>query len=199
MPAVTLLVFVSSPSAKSPTTMSRVSGLNQENATFFPSGEKTGASTSSPPNGRRLGYPTKGSLLKRIATFVAFGLATLVLAATASAGIRITQINFDSPGADTGSNSSLNAEWVRLKNTGSSGKVISGWTVRDTSNHVYKFGMFKLGAGKSVTIHTGKGSNTASNRYWRSDEYIWNNDGDRAKLKSKAGNVIDTCSYSGSG
>ena len=54
-------------------------------------------------------------------------------------------------------------------------------------------------AGKTVKIHSGKGSNTARDRFWRSDGYIWNNDGDRAKLKSKAGTVIDTCSYSGAG
>jgi Lamin Tail Domain len=137
--------------------------------------------------------------LKRITVGVACGLAMLMLAATASAGIRITEIFFDSPGADSGSNSSLNAEWIRLKNTGSSGKFLTGWTVRDTSGHVYRFGTYKLAAGKTVTVHTGKGSNTARNRYWRSDEYIWNNDGDRAKLKNKAGNVIDTCSYSGAG
>jgi hypothetical protein len=137
--------------------------------------------------------------LNRIVIGVACGLATLVLAATASAGIRITQINFDSPGAYTGSNSSLNAEWLRLKNTGSTARKLTGWTVRDTSGHVYKFGTYKLGAGKTVTIHSGKGSNTARDRYWRSDGYMWNNDGDIGKLKNKAGNVIDTCSYSGSG
>jgi hypothetical protein len=129
--------------------------------------------------------------LKRIVTGAVCVLAMLMLSATASAGIRINTIFFDSPGADTGSNSSLNAEWIRLKNTGSTGKFITGWTVRGTSGHVYKFGTFKLGGGKSVTIHSGNGSNTSSDRYWRSDRYIWNNDGDRAKLKNKAGNVID--------
>ena len=137
--------------------------------------------------------------MKGITTGIACGLAALILSATACAGIRITSISFDSPGSDLGSNSSLNAEWVRLKNTGSKGKFLTGWTIRDTSSHVYKFGSFKLGAGKSVTIHTGRGSNTASNRYQRSGWYIWNNDGDTAKLKNKAGNVIDTCSYSGAG
>jgi hypothetical protein len=137
--------------------------------------------------------------LKRITIGIASALAMLCFAATASAGIRIDTIFFDSPGNDTGSNSSLNAEWIRLKNTGSTARKLTGWTVRDTSGHVYKFGTYKLGAGKTVKIHTGKGSNTARDRYWRSDEYIWNNDGDRAKLKSKSGSVIDTCSYSGAG
>jgi hypothetical protein len=137
--------------------------------------------------------------LKRITIGIAAVLAMLSLAATSSAAIRIDTIFFDSPGSDTGSNSSLNAEWIRLKNTGSAARKLTGWTVRDTSGHVYKFGTYNLGAGKTVKIHTGKGSNTARDRYWRSEEYIWNNDGDRAKLKNKAGTAIDTCSYSGAG
>jgi hypothetical protein len=39
----------------------------------------------------------------------------------------------------------------------------------------------------------------ATNRYWRSDGYIWNNDGDRATLKKPGGTVVDRCSYSGAG
>lgn len=123
----------------------------------------------------------------------------LSLIPTAPAAIRITKIYFDSPGSDTGSKSSLNAEWIRLKNTGSTGRYLTGWTIRDTASHVYKFGTFKLRAGYSVTVHTGSGSNTATNRYWGSGGYIWNNDGDIARLKNKAGTLIDKCSYSGAG
>jgi hypothetical protein len=137
--------------------------------------------------------------LKRITTGIVCGLAALILSSSASAGIRITGIFFDSPGSDTGSKSSLNAEWIRVKNTSSAGRFLTGWTIRDSANHVYKFGSFKLGAGKSVTVHTGKGSNTASNRYWRSGWYIWNNEGDRATLKNSGGTVFDRCSYSGAG
>ena len=85
--------------------------------------------------------------MKRITTGVACGLAALILSATASAGIRITGISFDSSGSDMGSNSSLNAEWIRLKNTGSKGKFLTGWTIRDTAHHVYKFGSSSSGRG----------------------------------------------------
>jgi hypothetical protein len=34
-------------------------------------------------------------------------------------------IIFDSPGNDTGSNSSLNAEWIRLKNAGNSSRSLT--------------------------------------------------------------------------
>jgi Lamin Tail Domain len=123
----------------------------------------------------------------------------LSLVPTASGAIRITRIYFDSPGSDTGTNSSLNAEWIKLKNTGPHRRSLRGWRIRDAAGHVYRFGRFKLGAGKHVTVHTGRGSNTAHHRYWRQDWYIWNNDGDTAKLKKANGTLVDKCHYSGAG
>lgn len=110
------------------------------------------------------------------------------------------KIYFDPPGADTGSNSSLNDEWIRLKNTGTRARSLTHWRVHDRGrDHLYRFGTYTLGAGKTVTIHTGHGSNTARNRYWRLDNYVWNNDGDKATLKKPDGTFVDSCSYSGSG
>jgi hypothetical protein len=137
--------------------------------------------------------------MKRLITAAVCALAMLALVPSAPAAFRITKIYFDSPGADTGSNSSLNAEWIRIKNTASERRNLTGWRIRDASGHVYRFGTFSLGAGLTVTVHSGRGSNTARNRYWRSDQYIWNNDGDKAILKNKAGTVKDRCSYSGAG
>jgi hypothetical protein len=137
--------------------------------------------------------------LKRITVGLLCGLFLLSVVPAAPAAIKITKIYFDSPGSDTGSNSSLNAEWITLKNTGSTGKYLTGWTIRDPAGHVYRFGTYKLRASRTVTVHTGSGSNTAGHRYWGSDWYIWNNDGDNARLKNKAGTLIDRCSYSGAG
>jgi hypothetical protein len=137
--------------------------------------------------------------MKRLTATVLCGLAMLALAPTAPAAIRIVKIYFDSPGADTGSNSSLNAEWIRLKNTGSKNRSLTGWRIRDASGHVYKFGTFTLRAGYTVTVHTGNGLNRTLHRYWRSDGYIWNNNGDTARLRNRAGTLIDRCSYSGAG
>jgi len=120
---------------------------------------------------------------------------TLIFVSAASAAIRITKVQYDSPGSDTGSNSSLNAEWVKIKNTGSHAKTLTGWTLRDTSSHVYHFGSFRLGAGSSVQVHTGSGSNTRHDRYWGSGWYVWNNTGDTAKLKNRSGRLIDRCSW----
>jgi hypothetical protein len=64
---------------------------------------------------------------------------------------------------------------------------------------IYRFGTYRLGAGKTVTVHTGSGSNSARHPYWRQDSYVWNNDGDRARLMKPNGTTVDSCSYSGAG
>jgi len=58
---------------------------------------------------------------------------------------------------------------------------------------------YYLGAGKTVMVHTGRGSSTTLNRYWGQDQYVWNNTGDKATLTSKSGTVVDTCKWSGAG
>jgi hypothetical protein len=40
--------------------------------------------------------------------------------------------------------SRLTAEWVQVKNTGTMAKALTGWTLRDTSGHVFKFPTFRL-------------------------------------------------------
>src|SRR5262245_61748193 len=72
--------------------------------------------------------------------------------AAAAGCIKLTRIYYDSPGADYGSNASLNAEWVRVKNVCSTRKSLQGWTIKDIAGHRYAFGAFSLGAGKSVKV-----------------------------------------------
>jgi len=119
--------------------------------------------------------------------------------AYASGGVHFTKVSFDSPGSDTGSNLSLNAEWARVTNSSSTARNLNGWTVRDIAGHVYRFGAFTLRPGKSVRLHTGHGSNTRTDVYWRQSWYVWNNDGDKAILKNSSGTKVDTCRWSGSG
>lgn len=109
--------------------------------------------------------------------------------------VRITAAQYDSPGNDTGSNRSLNSEWVKIKNSTRKAKSLTGWTIRDPQGHVYRFPKFRLGAGKSVTLHTGSGRNTAAHLYWGEDYYVWNNTGDRAILKNSTGKRVDVCSW----
>jgi len=115
--------------------------------------------------------------------------------AQAVSSVRFYKIYYDSPGTDTRSNTSLNGEYIVVKNYGTTARTLTGWTIRDAANHVYKFGTFRLGAGKTVTVRTGRGTNTSTTRYWGSGNYIWNNDTDRATLKSATGVAVAACSY----
>ena len=127
------------------------------------------------------------------------GVHAAAPAAEAAGCISLTRISFDSPGADSGSNTSRNAEWVQLYNACAGSRSLNGWTLRDRSGHVYHFGTYSLPGYGYVKVHTGKGTDTSGHRYWGSRDYIWNNDGDKAILKNAAKTVVDTCRYSGAG
>ena len=110
--------------------------------------------------------------------------------------VQFTRIQYNSPGTDTGSNTSLNNEWFRLTNKTRSTINLKGWTVRDVAKHVYTFSStVNLAAGKTITVHTGKGTNTSANRYWGRKGYVWNNGGDTAILRTSAGKTIDSCKW----
>jgi Lamin Tail Domain len=128
-----------------------------------------------------------------LGTIMMFGPAA---AQAATSPIVIHEIYYNSPGKDTGSNASLNAEWVQLNNNSGRQVTLTHWTLRDRAGHVYTFGTYKLKAHGSVRTHTGKGGNTQANRYWGHSWYIWNNNGDGATLKNASGAAISRCSYS---
>ena len=109
--------------------------------------------------------------------------------------MKIVQIYFDSPGKDTNSNASRNAEWVKVKNVAGSRRTITGWTIHDASTHQYAFPRTVLGPGATLRVHTGPGVNNAGNRYWASTDYIWNNTGDTATLRNSNSTVVDRCTY----
>jgi len=142
-----------------------------------------------PANGMLANYSTQRAITIAGAT------------APAAGSVQFTRIQYNSPGTDNGSNTSLNGEWVRLTNKTSKAMNLKTWTVRDASAHVYTFSAtFNLGAGKSVTVHTGKGTSTSTDRYWGRTGYVWDNGGDTATLRTGSGKTIDTCKWgAGSG
>ncbi|MFF1407549.1 lamin tail domain-containing protein [Streptomyces sp. NPDC058294] len=115
--------------------------------------------------------------------------------AEAAGGVRIHHVWFDSPGSDNRSNKSLNAEWVQLKNTSGSAVSLTGWVLKDASNHRYVFPSVRIGAGKYLKVHTGSGSDTASDKYQDRRAYVWNNDKDTATLTRASGTRVDSCSW----
>jgi len=130
--------------------------------------------------------------------------ALIIGAAVAVAGpaeaatptLRFHGAQYDSPGSDDRSNTSLDNEWVSLINSGSKSVNLNHYTIRDAANHVYTFGNVTIAAnGGRLWLHTGKGTNTTTNRYWGSGNYIWNNTGDTAYLRNASGTAVDSCTW----
>jgi hypothetical protein len=105
------------------------------------------------------------------------------------------------------SNKSLVAEYVRLTNRSAFAVNLSKWTLKDAAGHKFTFPSHIIGAHKTVYIHTGKGANgyypagrrDSPHLYWNSGNYIWNNTGDTATLRSASGRIYDTCSWKSGG
>jgi Lamin Tail Domain len=115
--------------------------------------------------------------------------------ASAASWVGIHRIYYNSPGTDTGSNTSLNAEWIQLRNRCSTSRSLTNAKIKDAAGHTYTLGRHALGGGRYVKVHTGKGSNTATNRYQGRSWYVWNNDKDTAYLSNASGTRLDSCSY----
>ncbi len=91
---------------------------------------------------------------------------------------------------------SLNDERVKITNTGSSSIDLSGYTLSDAAGHTHIFDDgFTLGAGDSVYVHTGSGSDDADDRYMGYGHEIWNDGGDTATVQTASGTTVDQLSY----
>ncbi len=134
-----------------------------------------------------------------VLALVFFGVVLVFDPSAQAAGHRmqISEIYYNSPGKDTGSDTSLNQEWVQLHNTSGSWITLTEWTLRDAQHHVFTFGTYRIKPHGYVKIHTGKGASTQTDRYWGKSWYVWNNTGDKATVEDAAGHVLDQCSYQG--
>ncbi|MGW0485242.1 lamin tail domain-containing protein [Nonomuraea sp. NPDC003214] len=138
------------------------------------------------------------------AALAALAVLTTSAALLAAAGpaqaavprVQIVKVYYDSPGTDRRSNSSLNGEYVVIRNTTRAHVDLEGWTIRDRTGYRYTFEPGQvLRAGRSLTLRTGSGDSGTSTVYWGRRAYVWNNDKDTAYVRTPAGRLIDSCSY----
>ena len=69
-----------------------------------------------------------------------------------------------------------NDEYVKITNKGKTDVSMKGWRIQDENvNHKYFFpSSYKLKAGTTVTLKSGKGSNSIKVLYWK-HTFVWNN------------------------
>ncbi|MFG2334688.1 lamin tail domain-containing protein [Streptomyces sp. NPDC048604] len=109
--------------------------------------------------------------------------------------VEISRVQADSPGRDTRSNRSLNAEWVEITNNSRHAVNLRGWTLRDDDGHRYRFDDYRLAGRATVRIHTGEGRDTRHDLFQDRRNYVWDNDRDKATLRDDRGRVVDTESW----
>ncbi|WP_315986923.1 lamin tail domain-containing protein [Streptomyces sp. ME109] len=110
------------------------------------------------------------------------------------AQVQISDVQYDSPGWDSGSNWSLNKEWVDVTNTGRYGVNLNGWTLEGRDGRAYEFHL-RLGGRETVRVHTGVGRDTVRDVYQDRRTYAWDNRSDTATLRNDRDRVIDVVSW----
>ncbi|CAM5495896.1 MULTISPECIES: lamin tail domain-containing protein [Streptomyces] len=138
---------------------------------------------------------------------VALGAAAVVTAAALPASatgahtppaayrspVLIGAVQADSPGRDDGSNRSLNAEWVTVKNTSRRAVNLDNWTLTSERTHkTYRFHHLRLAGHQEVRVHTGHGRDTWRDVFQNRRDYVWDNHRDTATLRNDHHRVVDT-------
>lgn len=97
------------------------------------------------------------------------------------------------------SSAAMNEEWVEVVNTCSSSQNLQGYLVKDASaSNSYTFKSVNLFPKKSVKLHSGCGTDTDTDVYWKCPERsvpVWNNLGDFAYLFDKTGILVSEIHY----
>jgi Lamin Tail Domain len=88
----------------------------------------------------------------------------------------------------------VNQEYVKITNKGTTAVGMRGWKVTDKgAKHTYKFpSTFVLKSKNTVTLYTGKGKNTSTKLFWGRAAFVWNNEGDTAYLYNAQGKLVST-------
>ncbi|MWG36729.1 lamin tail domain-containing protein [Halomarina oriensis] len=150
------------------------------------SGEAVAPSASDPVE-PRLGFGAAAGGGPGTSAVAADGGTVETATADGAGELRLVTVNADAAGRD-GEN--LNDEYVVFENAGDRPLDLSGWTVRDAATHEYTFGDVTLDPGERLTLHTGRGDDTATDVYWNADAPLWNNDGDTVVVERANGTRV---------
>lgn len=134
--------------------------------------------------------PTVPAATTTTTTTIVVTLPPTTTAPTLPADPRIDiTTQFDAAGDDT---ANLNDEWVRFTNAGTQVVDMTDWLVRDDGlRHAHVFEPLILGPGAAVTLYSGCGEATPSERFFcTSDPEVWNNAGDIVSLFDERGRLV---------
>ena len=67
----------------------------------------------------------------------------------------------------------LASEAVIIQNNSDTALVLTGWTLKDSQGSTYTFPQVTLYPAGTVQVHTGSGTDTASDLYWQLSASVW--------------------------
>lgn len=100
----------------------------------------------------------------------------------------IDQVRFDAPGAD---NNNLNGEWVVIRNAGPKRASLRDYVIGADANRLIFSKHRWVGAGDSIRVRMGRGSNKADTIYWKQSSEVLRNQGSRVTLRSPSREIVD--------
>lgn len=101
----------------------------------------------------------------------------------------VEQFHYNAEGNDC---ENANDEYVILKNS-CDDIDMTGWTIKDSSRHVYNFKDFIAKKDIAFTLHSGYGNNNETDLFWNANlkcPSIWNNDHDSLFLRDIDDNLV---------
>lgn len=84
----------------------------------------------------------------------------------------------------------VDEEYVRLVNRGAHGVALEGWMLEDEDGHTYTFPNLFLWRNGTVSVHSGFGSDSATDLYWGLTEPVWDRAGESVRLLSASGELV---------
>jgi hypothetical protein len=73
---------------------------------------------------------------------------------------------------------------------------MSGWVVENGRGQSYQFADgTTLDPGDQLTLHSGAGEDTDTERYWDADEEVWPEAGDTVRVETADGELVLTETY----
>ena len=108
-------------------------------------------------------------------------------------GLVVDEIREDARGYDHWNE---NDEYVVFRNDGEQSLDLAGWTVENSDGKTYEFREeFVLDPERAVTLHSGSGEDTDTDRYWGSERAVWKNTGDVLTVRDADGRQVIRVSY----
>lgn len=109
------------------------------------------------------------------------------------AQFEITGVNQDAPGSDA---DNPNGEWIDITNTGASAASLQDWRIQYQTATFYDFDAdITVGAGDTIRIFMGAGTDTAQELFWGNTSGILSNTAGTLVLQSPYRAAVDTVTW----